>query len=314
MPMPTPSTTMTMIRPMYRHYGSGDNNRQGPHRRPRRAATRPFRGRRGARGAVVAAALIALASVPAAAQDATQDTGSGSVWDRAVDAVQYNRMGDAIPLLELVISQDPTRVEAIRMLATALEQTGKPDQAEQVLRDGMGRQSIDASGRGRLAFDLALLLGRRDRADEAVAMYTTALEYDSSLASAYLNRANTQVKTQAYEAAVRDYEYYLALRPGADQRPQIERMMDLLRNEIEAQRVAQQEAEQRRQQEAEAQRIAAEEQQRREEEQRRQAEARRQEMLSSVLQSLGNAEQDATNFQAENEDIRTYDEELDIVD
>tara|TARA_B100000614_G_C14288961_1_gene386913 strand:- start:100 stop:636 length:537 start_codon:yes stop_codon:yes gene_type:complete len=178
----------------------------------------------------------------------------------------------------------------------------------------MGRQSIDASGRGRLAFDLALLLGRRDRADEAVAMYTTALEYDSSLASAYLNRANTQVKTQAYEAAVRDYEYYLALRPGADQRPQIERMMDLLRNEIEAQRVAQQEAEQRRQQEAEAQRIAAEEQQRREEEQRRQAEARRQEMLSSVLQSLGNAEQDATNFQAENEDIRTYDEELDIVD
>jgi hypothetical protein len=44
------------------------------------------------------------------------------------------------------------------------------------------------------------------------------------------------------------------------------------------------------------------------------AEERRQQMLSSVLESLGTAGEETRAFELQNEDIRTYDEEIDILD
>lgn len=260
---------------------------------------------------------VAIAVLPAglAAQEA------GSVWERAQDAINHNRLQEAVPLLELALSEDPSRGEAYRMLALAQEQTGDPAAAAATLRDALDRSELAPGQRARIAFDLALLNGRQGDADAAVAMYSRALQLDGSLSRAYLNRANAYVTAGSYPDAVRDYEYFLALQPSTPQRANIEQMIALLQDSIEAERIAAEEAERRRQEEEEAQRIAqeeerrrAEEERQRQEEERRQAEARREQMLSSVLESLGTANEEVEAFEVENEDLRTYDEELDIVD
>ena len=200
------------------------------------------------------------------------------------------------------------------MLAAVREQTGRLEAAESGLRQAIARDDLSGPQRSRLAFDLAGLLSRREMPEDAVEMYTASLEYDSAMAAAYLNRANARAGMGDYPEAVEDYGVYLALRPDAPQRPQIQRMIDLLNESIAAEERRLAEEERRRQEELAAQLAAEEEARRQEEEARRLAEQRRQEMLSSVLQSLGDAEEDAESFELESEDIQSYEEELDIVD
>lgn len=245
----------------------------------------------------------------------TVAAGDRPVWERAVEALQYRRNEEAIPLLRLTTQQDPEhRIEAIRLLAHALEQTGKVEESERVLRDGVADDTIKPTEKSRIAFDLAALLQRNQRIEEALESYTVALSEDGAFAPAYLNRANLRVERGAYGEALSDYELYLALRPQSQQRPAIEQMMALLNESIEAERIRQEEEERRLAAEEEARRIAEEEQRKREEEEQRLAAERRQQMLNSVLESLGSAEDETESFELEGEEIREYEEEIDILE
>lgn len=256
--------------------------------------------------------LLAIGSGAIDAQDGSSQ--EDDVWDRAVEAMQNNELAQAVTLLEVVVSRDADNTEAVRYLAVALEQTERDARAETALREALGRDGLSPDGKSKIAFDLAMLLSRRGDRHQAIEMYSQALEHDSSRTAAYLNRANLRVATEEYEGAVTDYEYFLALRPDTDQRPQIEEMIALLQETIEAERIAREEAERRRREEEEAARIAEEERRRREEEERRAAEERRQRMMDSVLQSLETADEETTSVEAEDEELRSYDDELDIVD
>ncbi|MCG8478976.1 MAG: tetratricopeptide repeat protein [Spirochaetales bacterium] len=247
------------------------------------------------------------------------------VRERAVEALQHNRLDEALPLLELAVTSDPSDAEAVRMLAFVLEQVGRVDEAEVVLRQGMERDWLTGPERSRFAFDLGALYARQDRDAAAVEMYGTSLEFDGAMASSYLNRANTHVALGGYDEAVRDYRFYLALRPSSAQRSEIERMIALLTQTIETERIRQEAEEARRIAEEEAQRVAEAERSRREEaariaeerrieEELRAAEVRRQAVLDSVLQSLSTATDEAQSFELDNEDIRTYEEDIDILD
>ncbi len=236
-------------------------------------------------------------------------------WERAVDAVQHRRHDEALPLLRLVLErQSPQRGEAYRLLAYTLSRTDQSDEAERTLRDALSDPSLTASDRGRIAFDLGALLARTNRQGEAEEMYGRALEEDGAISTAYLNRANLRVELGNYVSAVRDYELFLAVNPRTSQRGDIEKMIALLREEIEAEEIRRAEEERIRAEEEESRRIAEEEQRRREAEERQAAEARRQQMLSSVLESLGTAQEETESFRLEGEEIREYDEEIDILD
>lgn len=244
----------------------------------------------------------------------SQESATGTLWDQAVEAMRYNRMSEAASLLDGVVAAEPDRIDARRYLAVAYEQAGRVDEARTVLREGIDRGSIPVPQRARLAFDLAALIGRTGEADAAAAQYGEALQLDPGLASAYLNRGNTLVSTGGYTRAVADYQRYLALRPSSSQRPQIERMIALLTETVAAEEARRQEEEQRLQAEEENRRIAEEEARREEEIARREAEERRQAMLDAVLQSLNTAGEGVESFELENEDIESYEEDLDIVD
>lgn len=228
--------------------------------------------------------------------------------------MRYNRLDEAVPLLETILPAAPERIDARRYLALAYEQTGHAAEAATILQEGIEMTSIPTPGRARLAFDLAALHGRRGEQDASLATYGEALRLDPGLASAYLNRGNLLVSTGGYAGAVSDYRRYLALRPQSSQRPQIERMIALLTESIAAEEQRVREEEEHRLAEEEAQRIAEEEARRQEEIARQAAEAQRQAMLNAVLQSLSTAGSEVESFEVENEDIGSYEEELDIID
>lgn len=267
---------------------------------------RRTRDRQGTRRVAALLLLLLVAGVVSGQTSAT-------LWERSREAMQYGRIDEAIPLLEGVTQTDPANGEAVRMLAVAYEQSGTPDRAATILESAVSAGAIPAETRARIAFDLAMLRSRHGESDVA-AMYSRALELDNGLTSAYLNRANAYVADEAWQDARRDYQLYLALRPDTPQRPQIERMIVLLSETIEAERIARAEEERRRQEQLEAERRAEEEQRRAEEERRRAEEERRARMLDSVLQSLDNASEDAESIELESEDIRSYDDDIDILD
>jgi hypothetical protein len=130
------------------------------------------------------------------------------------------------------------------------------------------------------------------RSSLAEASYTSAISADSGYASAYLNRANARMNLKSYPGALSDYVVYLSLEPNTPQRANVERMIQALREYLDAE---------------EARRLA-------EEAKRREEEARQQALLDSVLNSLQNASEDTTNLAAESEDIETESVETDIED
>src|SRR6056297_1058534 len=202
---------MTIMRPICHYYDYRKHNRQ-------------------VIGVVLWMAIAAIMVFPAGVT--AQETGSDPLaqadtgvpaepWDRAVEAVQYRRHADAIPLLRLVASREGEhRAEAFRLLAHSLEQEGRIEDAEATLREAIDAEGLSPSEAGRLAFDLGALLQRHDRAADAQQMYTRALRFDGAVAPAYLNRANLRVEAGTYPDAIADYELYLALRPRSPQRPQ----------------------------------------------------------------------------------------------
>ena len=198
------------------------------------------------------------------------------------------------------------------------------------------------------------MLQQQDELAQSRSAYSRAISFDPTLAIVYLNRANLQVREGRREAAIRDYQRYMTLRPDNPQSESIIEMIRLLNESIladqirqeqeeEARRIAEQEQREREEeeqrlaelqrqqeeeaervrmeQEAEARRVAEAERQAREEEERRQAEIvraeaerRREEMLRNVLDSLGAARSETRGFELEGEDIRLYDDDLDILD
>jgi len=298
---------MTTIKPICRYYDYREHNRQGT-----------------GLSVVIFLLLFLLLFLPiqftTAQSNAAGNDVPGSPWERAVEAVQYRRHDEAIPLLRLVLEQQsPMRGEAYRLLAHTLRQTGREKESEDVLRNGLNDPSLVAADRARIAFDLAVLLGgpggsEKKRLEEADELYTRALQEDGAVSSAYLNRANLRVRLERYSDAVGDYQLYLAVRPRDPQRPEIERMIGLLEEEIQAEEIRRVEEERRAAQEEEMQRIAEEERRQQEEQERQAAQARRQKMVDSVLQSLGSVEDKTESFRLESETIRQYDEEIDILD
>jgi len=221
--------------------------------------------------------------------------------------------------LEQAVQENPEDFRLHMYLAVVLEQLADYDAAIEVL---LASASLAEAELGVVYFNLANNHFRNGDTEKAEQYYTKAVEQDSRMADAYLNRANLRVRGLEYDGAITDYRDYLRLEPGSSQRSDVERMIALLRDTQEAEQ-RQAEAERRRaeellrqERESEAARVA-EERRRVEEAQRvaREAEERRRVLLDSVLDSLGGATGEGRSVRAPGEDIEDIDEGLlDIAD
>lgn len=295
--MPAPRTIMSIKRPITGYY---------EYLRPHWQAV-TFR------GSVRTLAIILVLLLPGALPTGAQE-GSPELWERAVEAVQFRNYGEAVPLLEVMLDQDPSDFRALRTLASVYEMQTRPEDAERLLHSALQDQRHGSSTRGRIAFDLAALLARQERKEEAVEMYGASLQYDAALVPVYLNRANLRVKLGEYRGALNDYERFLALRPTTTQRRSIEDMIELLRETIRAEEIRQAEEERREREAAEARRVAEEARRAEEERIRLEAEERRRKMMESVMESLGAARDDARGTRADREGIIDFEDDLELLD
>lgn len=234
-----------------------------------------------------------------------------TLLDQGEALFMQNKPSEAVHILEQVVEGGNPPPKAFYYLGVVYEQLERYQDAVELYQRALERPGVN---RARVLFNMGnnyLHLGDRESAVDA---YSRAVEADSEHAAAYLNRANSRVALDSYEGALKDYSVYLDLEPNTSQRPEIERMMNALRSIIEEQRIAAEEAEQRRRLEEEQRKREEEERRRREEEERRLAEERRQRLLDSVLDSLEDVGSETQSTTAGPEELETYERELDIAE
>jgi len=208
-----------------------------------------------------------------------------SNFSKGEQQLMQNQPAQAVPFLEIAISEDPSNALAWLYLGIVYEQLNRQDEAIAIYRRALPQAgSLSAN----VANNLGNVYFQKGNNDEAERYYSQAIGLDSVFSSAYLGRANTRIKTGNLQNAITDYEQYLTLEPRSSQRANIERLIALIRAEVAS---------------AEMKRIMAEE------EERRLAEER-QRLLDSVSASLQSAADQSRGLSSGAEGIEGYDGEF----
>ena len=244
---------------------------------------------------------------------AAGSSGAGRNADlvRGEEYFMQNKPAEALPFLQSAFLADQRNIQGAMYLAMVYEMLNQLDEAIAIYRIIL---PTAAERTDQIAFNLGNIYFRTGNAILAEQFYTQAININPGLAPAWLNRANLRIRTGALHDALPDYEYYLVLHPSSPQRPQIERLINMIRQEAaaaEMRRIIEEEfarqeaaaAELRRQEEAEIARqaLAAAELRRQAEE-----EAARQELIAAELRRQ--AEEEAAREAAER--LRRLMEEL----
>jgi tetratricopeptide (TPR) repeat protein len=213
--------------------------------------------------------------------------GAQNAFAKGEELFMQNKPGEALEFLEAAAAEDPAHVQAFLYLGIAYQQLDRPDDAIAAYRKILPRAGAETA---RVAYNLGNAYFAKGSASFARQYYSQAIEADSAYASAYLNRANTLIKTGDLKEAIGDYESYLTLEPRSAKRPQIEKLIAFIRDEFAAE---------------ERRRILAEEAARLEAE-------RRQRLLDEVSASLQAAADESESLSAGTEDVQGYDGEFEL--
>lgn len=196
-----------------------------------------------------------------------------------------NKPAEAAARLEAAVRSDPANVAASLYLGIAYQQTGRFDDSIETLRKILPRAGERAA---LVAYNIGNAYFAKGAAVFAEQFYTKALESDSGMASAYLNRANARIRTGALKAAVADYGEYLVLEPASPKRPAIEKVISLIGEEFAA-------AERAKAVAAEAAKVE---------------ELKRRSLLDEVSASLQAAAEETKGLSSGSEDVIQYDGEF----
>ncbi len=208
-----------------------------------------------------------------------------STFKQGEELFMRNKPQEAVTPLEAAFYEDPANIQAALYLGIAYQQLSRPEDAIAVLRKALPRAGTRLP---LVAFNLGNAYFFKGSASFAEQYYTQAIQGDPNYASAYLNRANSRLRTGALADAVVDYDAYLVLEPSSPKRPQIEQVLALIRQEFAA-------AERREAASAEQARLEAE---------------RRQRLLDEVSASLQAAAEETQGVQAGSEAVQNYDGEF----
>ena len=242
--------------------------------------------------------------------------GAQSSFAQGEELFVQNKPSEALKYLENAVSEDPAHVQAFLYLGITYVQLGRLDDAISTYTKILPRGGAESA---RIAFNLGNAYFSKGDLTLALQSYTKAIDDNPAYASAYLNRANTLVKTGKLEDAIADYEKYLSLEPISPKREQVVKLIAFIREEFAAAerlRIMAEEAARA----AELARIRAEEiaraeaelaRQRAEEAARAEAERRRR-LLEEVTESLQAAAEDSKGLSAGTEDVQDYDSEFEL--
>jgi tetratricopeptide (TPR) repeat protein len=235
-------------------------------------------------GGLIVAAYVFTAPL-SGAQTPLSGGSSGAAFSEGEALFMKNKPAEAAARLEIAVKNDPANITAALYLGIAYQQTGRFDDSIDTLKKVLSR----AGDRTALvAYNIGNAYFAKGAAVFAEQFYTKALESDSGMASAYLNRANARIRTGALREAVDDYGQYLVLEPSSPKRPSIEKVIALISEEFAS---------------AERAKMAAEEAAKAEE-------TRRKQLLDEVAASLQAAAENTKGLSSGAEDVIQYDGEF----
>ena len=206
---------------------------------------------------------------------------------RGEELFMQNKPHEAQKYLESAVLEDPAHTQAFIYLGIVYLQVNRVDDAIETYRKILPRGGAETA---RIAYNLGNAYFVKGDAALAMQYYGRAIEADPFYSSAYLNRANSLVKTGELQAAIADYEHYLSLEPASRQREQVQKLITFIQNEFAAE---------------ERRRIMAEEAARAEAERRRR-------LLEEVTDSLQAAADDSRGLSAGSENVQDYDSEFEL--
>jgi len=150
---------------------------------------------------------------------------------RGEELFMQNRPQEALRYLEAAVSEDPAHVQAFLYLGIAYLQVNRLDDAIATYLRILPRAGRETA---RVAFNLGNAYFIQNQPVLARQYFTRAIEANPTFASAYLNRANTFIRTGELAEAIVDYETYLSLSPNSAQREQITRLIAFIQEEFVA--------------------------------------------------------------------------------
>jgi tetratricopeptide (TPR) repeat protein len=208
--------------------------------------------------------------------------GASQFFDKGEQLFVQNKPREALPLLESALNDEPANEKIYLYLGIIYQQLGDSQKAIDILNKG-----IEVSTAHRDLFYYNIGNDQYARRDWAAAeqAYTSALAANKELAEAYINRANDRMQLSNLTGAIADYTVFLQLRPQDPRRPDIERLMALVRQ-------AQDDAEKTRQAEA----------------------ARQKALMDDALKALNNAGDDTKNLSVDSIKGQTDPVSVDIKD
>ena len=234
---------------------------------------------------------------------------------------RMNKPSEAIVYFTKALDDVAVNLNVYNYLGICYYQIGKNADALAVFEQGLKKTGTNKRVLYFNAGNVAYSMGDFQKAENN---FSLAIVADPDYTASYLNRGNSRMKLDKLLAAKEDYEKYLILEPGTEQRANIEQVIALIGEEVvlrekEAERLAQEEARIKAEEERiaaeleaqrkEAERIAAEKAAKEAEEARKEAE-RRKKLLDEVAATLQDAE--SSNISAGIDGVMEYDYESEL--
>jgi tetratricopeptide (TPR) repeat protein len=152
--------------------------------------------------------------------------GASEFFDKGEALFVQNKPQDARPLLESALNDDPSNEKTYLYLGIIYQQLGDAQKAIDILKKGL---DIAAAYKDLFYYNIGNdFFSRKDYAS-AEGMYTSAIAANAKLSEGYLNRANSRLQLTNLDGALSDYTLFLQLAPQDPQRPNIEKVMALIR-------------------------------------------------------------------------------------
>lgn len=236
-----------------------------------------------------------------------------------------NKPMEAALFLEDEINSGTASSAAYNYLGLSYYQTGEYEKSVDAFAKGL---KVPATNKKILSFNQGNSYYAMGDYENAAKSFSLALSADPKFSRALLNRGNSYLMAQKYKETISDYERFIIMEPQDSQRPAIEQILAMLKEEVkrqeeearlaeeEAARIAEEEkrmAEELARQKEEEERLEAErraEEERIAEQKRAEEAERRRKLLEEVANSLQNT--DSTNMKSGTEDLIDYDFESEL--
>jgi tetratricopeptide (TPR) repeat protein len=152
--------------------------------------------------------------------------GASQFFARGEQLFVQDKPREAQPLLESALTDDPSNEKTYLYLGIIYQQLGDIQKSIDILKRGV---DVATGYKDLFYFNIGNDFYSRKEYAPAEEMYTNALTANTQLSEGYINRANDRMQLQNLTGALADYTVFLQLKPQDPRRPDIEKLMSLIR-------------------------------------------------------------------------------------